>query len=601
MCGISAIVSKDLSMIQEMTDLVAHRGPDASDVWFGEGFALGHRRLSILDLSDDGKQPMPHQVTGNTIVFNGEIYNYIEIREELKLLGHVFKTKTDTEVILSAYAEWGGECTKRFNGMWAIIIHDKKKDQLFISRDRFGVKPLYYFKSETVFALGSEIKQLFLFTPRKANINYLTNYLVTGLLEYSDETFFDKILKLTPSHNMIYELKTGKTNITRYYDLKQKELKKTTVEEATREFSGLFNSSIDLRLRSDVKVGTCLSGGLDSSAVATVASDKYQGGNFQGIFAKSSEKETDESFYAELVAKTKNIDLNTIMPSYEDFSAQIEKVIYTQEEPFVSPSIFMQYFVMAKAKEIGCKVMLDGQGGDETLLGYEKYYPSVLYEKLSKEGIPSFFNGVRSGRMNNEGLSLKNLAKYIFGMLFWRIRLMGHFFNASMLKKKHLYSNYGYLKTLSKCVTTSPFSLQRFEIFHTNLPSLLRYEDKNSMKHSIEARLPFLDYRLVEFNLNLPSDFKINQGWSKYILRKFLDPKLPREIIWRKKKLGFNAPETWLKSHELIMKNEIKNSKLLAHICNRKLAKVGKRNGSIFWRLYNIAVWERVYSVQVDH
>jgi len=599
MCGISVLLSDHTEPIQLMNDLIKHRGPDADDFYYGEGFAFGHRRLSILDLSIDGKQPMRHPSTGNIITYNGEIYNYIEIKNELMGRGHHFTTKTDTEVILAAYAEWGEACTKRFNGMWAFALFDKKLNSIFVSRDRFGVKPLYLYQDETKLALSSEIKQLLVFTGPKANISAVTGFLVTGLLDYSIETFFKNIKKLQASYNYVIDIKTRKIISSKFFDIQEQVGVKDSFETDLNRFGELMKSSIKFRLRSDVKVGTCLSGGLDSSTVAALSSDMYQGtGRFQGIFAQSSEIATDESKYANLVANHKNIELNTIKPTYEDFASHVDEVTYTQEEPFVSPSIFMQYFVMKKAKEIGCKVMLDGQGGDETLLGYEKYYSSVLYEKWKKDGSFEFFEALKNARKNNSRLTPVKLLMYFFGMVSWRSRLIAHCYQARMLKTSSFFNNYWYLKTLSRCVMSSPFRLQRFEIFNTNLPSLLRYEDKNSMRHSIEARLPFLDYRLVEHNLNLKSDHKIKEGWSKFILRKFLEGRLPAEVIWRKNKLGFEAPEkSWIKQHETIMKDEIRKSKILESLCDSGLAKVDARAGLIFWRLYNIAVWERIYKV----
>lgn len=602
MCGISILVGQDTSQIIQMNDLIKHRGPDADDFYYGEGFAFGHRRLSILDLSPDGKQPMVHKKTGNIITYNGEIYNYLEIKKELIEKGHQFFTKTDTEIILAAYDEWGESCVQKFNGMWAFAIFDKHKNQLFVSRDRFGVKPLYIYKDANRIAMGSEIKQLLVFTKAQANRDVLTGFLITGLLDFSEETFFKGIYKLKASHNYVIDLKRLEIKESCFFDIENGLLDKNiTFEHSLERFGDLIKSSVNLRLRSDVKVGTCLSGGLDSSTIAALASDMYKGdGQFQGIFARSTEKQNDESEYAFAVANHKNIELNTIQPTYEDFAKSVDEVVYTQEEPFVSPSIFMQYFVMEKAKEVGCKVMLDGQGGDETLLGYEKYYPSVLLEEFRRGGQAGFIKAFRDAFENNKRFSLIKLLKYSFAMAIWQLRLIGHCFKARMVKGQYFLSNYWYLKRLSKSVVTSPFSLQRFEIFHTNLPSLLRYEDKNSMRHSIEARLPFLDYRLVEYNLNLPGQYKIKEGWAKFILRKFLDGKLPYEVIWRKRKLGFESPaQTWLKKHEHIMRAEIKDSRILNKICHDGLYKVNALNGDIFWRLYSIAVWERIYQVKL--
>lgn len=600
MCGITAIIGPDTSAIRKMSELISHRGPDAEDFYFGNGFALGHRRLSILDLSPEGTQPMKDCV-GNQIVFNGEIYNYLEIRDELKALHHEFRTGTDTEVILAAYREWGADCVTRFNGMWTFIIFDSKLQKLFISRDRFGVKPLYYVQSGEQTYFASEIKALLPFTNKECNLPYVTSFIITGLLDYDENTFFKGIRKVLPSHNYYLELTTGKLKKTKYYEIDHRASSSIpSPKKHLAEFTRLFEDSIRLRLRSDVKVGTCLSGGLDSSAVASIAADNFQGKEkFQGIFARTSEKELDEFHYANLVAQKKNIELNVITPEYEDFASSMDEVVYTQEEPFVSPSIFMQYFVMKKAKEVGCKVMLDGQGGDETLLGYEKYYPSVLIEKWKESGSWDFYEALRHASDNNTRLRPMHILKYFLGMFSWRLRLLGHWSQARMIKSKYLRGNFWYLKSLSESVTTSAFELQKMEIFHTNLPSLLRYEDKNSMRHSIEARLPFLDYLFVEHNLNLPSDIKINRGWSKYILRKFLSGRLPDELVWRKKKLGFVAPEkTWLRKHEVTMKRELQNSLIINRIC-KDPETIGLTSGSIFWRLYNVAVWERVYGVKL--
>lgn len=600
MCGITAIVGSNTSAIKKMNELISHRGPDAEDFHFGNGFALGHRRLSILDLSSMGIQPM-HDRDGHILVYNGEIYNYIELRNELKALGHDFYTGTDTEVILAAFRQWGKDCVTRFNGMWAFILFDPKSNSLFISRDRFGVKPLYYVQANGQFYFASEIKALLEFTGKKCDLPHVTNFIITGLLEYDENTFFEGIKKILPSHNYTLDLASLKLRKNKYYEIEKTNQRTLTSEEHLKDFTRLFESAINLRLRSDVKVGTCLSGGLDSSAVASVAADNYKSdGKFQGIFAKASEKDLDESEYAEMVAKEKNIELNVLCPDYKDFAESIDEVVYTQEEPFVSPSICMQYFVMKKAKEVGCKVLLDGQGGDETLLGYEKYYPSVLIEKWKEKGSWNFYEALKHAKDNNSRLKPRHILKYFVGMFSWKTRLLGHWFQARMIKTKYLKGNYWYLKSLSESVVTSAFELQKTEIFYTNLPSLLRYEDKNSMRHSIETRLPFLDYRFVEHNLNLPSDIKINFGWSKYILRKFLSGKLPNELVWRKNKLGFVAPEkTWLKRHETQMKKELCQSLIINRIC-KDPETLSLSSGGIFWRLYNVAVWERVYGVKLE-
>lgn len=597
MCGISGIINldnqiADLSEIKTINNLILHRGPD------GEGFstykhlALGHRRLSIIDLSDEGSQPMNYE-DRYTIVFNGEIYNYIELRKELSINNYTFKSNTDTEVIMAAYDFWGMDCFNHFNGMWAFALLDKQQDKLILSRDRFGVKPCYYTFQKNKLIFGSEIKQLLpFFDTNIVNSEVLIDYLVPGFIEHNEKTFFNEIFKLKPSHNLVFNLGDNSYNIYQYFFLKEKMDKE---EYSKYDFIGLFESSINLRLRSDVTVGTCLSGGLDSSSVASLASNLYQSETrFMAIHAKSSEGSTDESHFAKDVARHLNLDLKVIEPSKEDFENVIDEVIYTQEEPFGSLSAYMQYFVMQEARKNNCKVLLDGQGGDEILLGYERYYPAVILNNKILGAITSYFKCV-----SNSKISFFRM----FGFLFY--------FTSFKLRKFLLLRKYAYIKSkyihkvdfnlLEKnCNSyTNLFQLQKLEIESTQLPALLRFEDKNSMKHSIEARLPFLDYRFVQKCLNLPLYMKLNKGWTKYILRLAIDKYLPRNIVWRKNKKGFEAPTSeWKKIIDDDFLTVIQESKILSEIlikdCNfSKLDFIQK------WKLYNIAKWEKIYNVSI--
>ena len=389
MCGISGIINKtrgsvSKSDLKQINDLIIHRGPDAEGFYFKNEVGFGHRRLSILDLSELGSQPMT--LDDLTITYNGEIYNYIEIREELQALGYSFKSESDTEVILAAYKQWGKECIHRFNGMWAFAIHDSSNDEVFITRDRFGIKPLYYKESNLGFYFGSEIKQLLYFDDNPTvNKQILFDYLYLSYHHHTNDTFFEGISSLEPGHNLIFCLKTQTFKIKRYYDLKKKEeFEGLNFDEALKKYGEKIRNSIKLRLRSDVKVGTCLSGGMDSSFIASYASKFYNKNaqeRFTAITAKSTEKKTDESHFAKKVVENSNLNWALTEPSKEEFLKYLDEVINVQEEPFGSPSIIMQYFVMKKAKEEGCIVMLDGQGGDETLLGYDRYYATYINEQ----------------------------------------------------------------------------------------------------------------------------------------------------------------------------------------------------------------------------
>lgn len=598
MCGITGIITKNPEDFREadlkkMNELISHRGPDGEGFYVHGSVAFGHRRLAIIDLSTDGLQPMHYQ-DKYVITFNGEVYNYIEVREELKTLGYTFRTKGDTEVILAAYDKWGPDCVNRFNGMWGFAIHDKQKNIVFCSRDRFGVKPFYYLSTDKDFRFGSEIKQLLKET-NEGNTDLIAHYLLTGMHDHEARTFFKGIYKLPPSHNLIYDLKDHSFKIQRYYDLTRK--------SGELDYKTCLEQAIKLRLRSDVKVGTCLSGGLDSSTVAAIASKLYQaesGEKFNAIHAKSIEKQTDESQYAIEVTNSANLNLHVTEPHPEDFMKIFDEVIYTQEEPFGSPSIYLQYFVMKKAAEIGCKVMLDGQGGDETLLGYERYYAPVFATLVKEKGLMKALSEAMDSRKNNSKMSFKNIVKYIAGTFLIKLRVK-YQTKKIPLKKEFIPKEYPYFDGLKKDAMNL-FGLQRSELFSTNLQALLRYEDKNSMRHAIETRLPFLDYRAVETALSLPVDKKVHEGWTKYVLREICASVLPANVAWRKNKLGFNAPDkSWLLAVDKEAKEQIKNSKILNTLLNttnfESLPISG--NWNITWRLINIAAWERVYKVRL--
>lgn len=601
MCGISGIINKnnmcvEQNEIQKINDLISHRGPDDEGFYFKNNFAFGHRRLSILDLSSDGHQPM-HYLDKYTITYNGEVYNYLEIKEELQNDGYIFKSHTDTEVILASYDKWGEECVNRFNGMWAFAIYDKEKEIIFCSRDRFGVKPFYYTEIENKFIFGSEIKQLLEFYEKRyVNKKILMDYLVIGFEEHTNETFFENIFKLEQSHNLIYDLETNTFEIKKYFGINfNNKLNSLNEKESIELLSQKINDSISLRLRSDVKVGTCLSGGLDSSSIAAIAGKKYfdeKNEKFIAIHAKSSEKESDESDLAIEVSNFCNLDLKVIEPSDKDFINNINEVIYTQEEPFGSPSVFMQYFVMKKAKDINCTVLLDGQGGDETLLGYERYYPAYLLNQNFFKMLKGFLNSSR-----NSKLTLKQLLGYFVYFTNYKFRLKKLKSKSSFIKKEYFdYLSVNLLKENSEKYLNI-FDLQQIEIFKTQMPHLLKYEDKNSMRNSIETRLPFIDFNLLETSLSLNSNLKIKNGWTKYILRKVVNNLLPKSIVWRKNKFGFESPtRTWLNSNDDEIRNSISNSKLLKSICND--LDIDSLEQKQRWKLYNISIWEQVFNVE---
>jgi asparagine synthase (glutamine-hydrolysing) len=577
-----------------MLNSMMHRGPDAEGV-FGEGrVLLGHRRLSIIDTSAAANQPMGYK--DYVIVFNGEIYNYLEIRQELQQRGHHFTTQSDTEVLLHAYEEWGEDCLVKLCGMWAFGILDKQKQRLFLSRDRFGIKPLYYSDGFEKFVFASEIKAIIAIGMRpQVNWDVLLPYLVVGLDDFSAETFFHNIKQLLPAQKGILDLTTGEWRLETYYNLPSQEHNSIGISR----YAELLQDSVRLHLRSDVPVGTCLSGGLDSSTVAALAAKgiKSFGGNskFLAVTAQSEEDTTDESRYASQVIKFCGLDWRLIKPTYEDLNRDIERCLYIQDEPVGGPSVFMQYAVMQAAQEAGLKVMLDGQGGDETLLGYERYYPYYLLERFLRKQyldcIKEYFLAVRHSKLTHFLLFAYSLYFLSSAVRRQVVRRRCRFLRAE--SRQHALDVL--LEWLPACKRLE--DLQLSEIRAYQLPHLLRYEDRNSMAHSIEARVPFLDHRCVEGALSLQPEEKIKDGYTKYALRKLAATILPASIAWRREKLGFEAPERlWFKNHYGKMQREVRQSHLLRSICSR-IPDLHEVSRDIAWRLYNIAVWERLYNI----
>lgn len=595
MCGISGVFSKDnleitKDIISKVNNIVKHRGPDAENYFFKNNFAFGHRRLSIIDLSNVSDQPF--SMFGFTIVYNGEIFNYIEIRQELLEKGYQFQTESDTEVVLASYKEWGFECVDKFNGMWAFCIYDESQGKFFCSRDRFGIKPFYFIDNPQYFAFGSEVKQLLTLLPEhKANKKVLAEFIV-GNEDYHDETFFENVFKLLPGYNLEFNLAEKIIKKWKYYEVKKVEVPKD-FDGCLKKYRSLFESSIELRLRSDVKVGTCLSGGLDSSAIASLASNQYfkqTNQKFLSIHAKSFEKETDESYYANLVAENAGLDMFTVEPDKSSFSDVLEKVIQIQGEPFGGPSIVMQYFVFEEAAKQKITVMLDGQGGDETLIGYDSYFNMYL------STIPFVRSLIKYINPNRKSLFKANLKFAFF------LRKFNGIIKRNLHRKRFSFLRESYFNLIDHTLIfddalkhcKNDFLFQKFEIEH-GIQKLLRYEDRNSMYHGIESRLPFLDHRLVEYSLSLPLAFKLKNNETKHILREMMVGNVPDEVIYRKDKKGFEAPSSFWNHYISESSKNISDSKILKDMIVDDLPV----NTVLQWRLASIAAWEKAFNVTI--
>ncbi len=590
MSGISGIIYKNQKAeyedIKAMNDLIIHRGPDGEGFYSDDSLALGHRRLNISDSSDDA-QPMVFKDL--VIVFDGRIYNSAELRDELSSLGYTFKTNCETEVLLAAYDCWGQNSVYRLNGMWSFAIFDKKNQILFCSRDRFGTRPFYYTTLDDKFIFGSEIKQLLLFMPsRIADKSILADFLVCGFTNHTDKTFFKNIYTLMGGYNLIFDLKKHSFKIYQYYFVDNTTPKKISIED----FKKVFFQAVKTDFPLNVKVGSCLSGGLDSSSVVAAISDlinENNNKNFVCIHAKSTENTTDESNYAKLVAESKNIDLKLIKPSLEDFINSIDEVCYIQEEPFLGLSIFMQYFVMKEAKKNNCKVLFDGQGSDG-LFGNSYYYVLGLLSLPLYSALKSLIKYIRNTKLQILRLIVCCIYFSSFPLLNLRQRL-----KYSFLKSEYL-PDFEWNKRKARAFS-SIIELQLLELYNTCLPALMRYDDKNSMWHSIETRFPFLDKKLLETILGLEDDYKVHDGWIKYILRKALENDLPKEVVWRKSKFGFYAPEkSWLSGIHSIMIEGIESNKILKKIFKYNV-NLDKLDNLILWRLFSISKWINIFSI----
>jgi asparagine synthase (glutamine-hydrolysing) len=588
MCGINGIVSNIEGCkkgLLKMNDLLKHRGPDdegyvlinsqtgkfkqlsgndsishikenyknfESSSLDGYDVSLAHRRLSIIDLSSNGHGPMSSSDEKIWITYNGEIYNYRELREELEQNGFIFRTKTDTEVIINSYILWGADCLNKFNGMWAFGLWDGYKKHLFLARDRFGIKPLYYCLNNDYFAFSSEIKPLVYLSSKKTEINNekIPFFLLHGNRLNTPETYVKNIFSLQASHYMLFDLE--KTETTRYYDVKAKSSSTGSEKEITKKIVEILSDSIKLRFRSDVPVGTCLSGGFDSSSIVSLSTSigSYNAG-LETFSAVWDEKECDESYYIDIVNKKFKCTPNKITPRADEFEQVFKRLNYFQEIPSEGPGLYPQWYVMSMARK-KVKVLLDGQGGDEVFGGYflmgaylrglikDRRIFRILKESknymlfLNSKGLHSFAGWMFPKQYDFMAVSRFSGKMDILNKEFLKgIDPRSFYFDAEPPKKFNSYIN----------------NLSYHFVSNHTIPSLLHYEDRSSMAHSIESRIPFLDYRLVELGLNLKPGHLSEKGISRPLYRKALEPFLPAEVTQRRDKLGFPTPfSAWSKT-----------------------------------------------------
>jgi asparagine synthase (glutamine-hydrolysing) len=580
MCGIAGAIAPssgiDPSVLIRMNDRISHRGPD------GEGYLLGssgkgrlrrssrdevensaealsavgfaHRRLTIIDLTERSDQPLVDASGKFAISYNGEVYNYLELREELIRLGHSFRSEGDTEVVLEAYKEWGGRCVERFVGMWAFAILDNSRRSVLLSRDRFGIKPLYYARVGDALYFASEIKAL-LGVPGlevQPNEELVRRFLLDGGVDYSEETFFRGITKLPPAHNLSIGFDTdgtdGEPEPRRFWSYPPQD-GRVSEREAATQFRELLEDAIRIHARSDVPVGTCLSGGLDSSSIVCVAEELRAEGQIprytHSAFGYLPQDETfSERRYMESVIDKTGARIFVVDPPVERFVDELLGIVRQQDEPFGSTSIAAQWFVFEAAGREGMKVMLDGQGADEVLGGYHGYFPVIASNLLRQRRLLSY---ARFSREHKELLGERPLPplQALWSVLPDRARRTVSRTGRVPLPPGAQLMSAEMRQTVRRDYEPDPpsdlYELLRTQTESMSLPSLLRFEDRNSMAHSIEARVPYLDHRVVEFAFRLSTDMKIRGVETKRILREAMRGVLPEDIRARKDKLGFRA------------------------------------------------------------
>ncbi len=621
MCGIAGILALDnhsapsSELIRKMTDAIQHRGPDDEGFFVNGKIGLGHRRLAIIDLSRDGHQPMASADGSAWIVYNGEIYNFRELRTDLQRSGHHFTTQNDTEVLLHAYQEYGPGCVTHLRGMFAFAIWDNLKQQLFLARDRFGIKPLYICRTAPQFLFASEIKALLAVVDNRPRADHqlIYDFLTLGLLDHTDQTFFAGIRKVPPAHYLIIG-KDGQEKLTRYWDFEVntevEALSEKVIAEKSQTFFSLFTEAVNSHLISDVPVGSCLSGGLDSSAVVSVISRMISenshpaiGSRQQTFSACYEQAPVDEQHYIDRVIDWTKAISHRVFPEARGFEQDLPRLLWHQEEPFASTSIYAQWEVMREARHQGVVVLLDGQGADEQLLGYRKFYVYYIINLLRRGQRRLGFRELIKHFAAWDVLKTLQLRR---GLRYAPGRRLGSTAVAHEVLHKEFAGRFD----------NAPFAVDgkndlgariKADMTRFSLPVLLRYEDKNSMAFSRESRVPFLDHPLVEYVAALPLNLKLRDGWTKYCLRRGGRGIVPDEILQRKDKIGFATPEDcWFRE---TLKDDIRETlaqaKFLPEFVNVALLENhfeaylrGNRrllSSEFFFRFFILEQWARLF------
>ena len=602
MCGIAGFTGRDPQLLERMLASIEHRGPDSWGAEVGEEFTVGMRRLSIVDI-EGGEQPIRSERTGACIVFNGELYNNAELRGELVRAGHCFVSDhSDTETVLRAYEQWGASCVTHLTGMFAFAIVDRSSRELYLARDRLGIKPLYYYATRGRFCFASELKALFQdpLVPRTPDMGVLYQFLLHRVHDSGEETFFQGVKRLLPGHFMTVAA-DGRTTVSKYWapEVNSEFSSSRTDAEYAEAFKELFERVIRRHMIADVPVGVSLSGGLDSSGVSSVmaslmssGADTHTEGSLHTFSALYPGQTIDESYYVHSVERRVNSVPHYAYPTVDEFWNEIAEWVWYQEEPTISSAPYAYYSVYRIAKG-QVKVILSGNGGDELLAGYLPYFRTYLSSAMDQRHFLAAIREVLLGRDLYTKFARELAATHRPGgpRPFSMPDLLAA--TPADLAEFHYHPSRNLNVRLAD------------DVLRYSTPNLLRYEDKNSMAFSIESRVPFLDHELVEFIFQLPIDQKIKKGWNRYVYREAMKGKMPEANRTRRSKIGFTNPETaWTRERAPLIKDIFASNTLSSRgifnsdrLLEEFDAWLGGKpgDGLAFWRVLVTELWLRRY------
>jgi asparagine synthase (glutamine-hydrolysing) len=623
MCGIVGFISRlgrktlDVKRLTEMRDTMIHRGPDDAGVrLFEDGkVGLAHRRLSIIDLSSAGREPMSSRDGRYWLTFNGEIYNFSDLRSELISKGYDFRSSCDAEVILASYSEWGTECVKRFNGMWAFAIWDTKLKTLFCSRDRFGIKPFYYYDNGDLFIFASEIRAILASgcASQQPCLESVAAYLDSGIVDGLETTFFEGIFRLKPARCLL--ISEGGTKLWRYWNLEvaPRDAEMSSTDVARVEES--FEEAVRSHMVSDVPLGLSLSGGLDSSSIFAVASrirkDRFS--VFSSYFEDGDKY--DERYYFNKVADEYGAEKYSVLPDKNQLLDILPKIIWHLEEPPLAHGVYPRWHIMELASN-HVKVLLVGQGGDEIFAGYENYYWYFLRDCLAQRSSLRFYRELLAMFGRNFSLASLSIFRRIQHLLgyqgFHRMKgKAGHHplsaFSAAGERLSEIGSERGAWERSTRRGDSWLNEKLYYDATYSLLPTLLKYDDKIGMAFSVECRVPFLDHRLVELVFSLSPFVKIRNGWTKYILRQAMNGILPPAVQWRPDKAVFPMPfSEWLKgrllseAEERILDGKLTHNGYLDRTRLKVLLKAHREHrydlSRPIWKWLCLSIWFEVHT-----